>query len=448
MSLALLLLAQAGAPPARLSLEDAERIALHESPDVRTAAAAAGGALADQKAQYGLLLPRLHVDGNVQYWGAPYSVSFLSSLSSLPANLPPQIAQALQALGSAPPMVVRNTWTDAVNVTLSEPLTSLWGLYRTYEADQLAREAAIAHLGAAGRDLVFQVRLAYFHLLEATGNEAIAEDSVKQLYSHVGVATQQFEAGTIVKADLLRAEVQLGQARQDLVKAKAAVLEAQAALDALLGRPAGETIEAVDPFTGGMPSPPREGLDELTDEAIRTRPDLRELALRRRQADKLAEAAVSQLIPTVAVEGQYQFQQGQLFMPENQAFAGATLSWDVWDWGNKYYAAKSARFRRDQAEETLRAADLKLRSEVQTALQELRADHDALAVAADVVDQAQEGFRLETQRYEAQAATATDLLDAQAALSQSKYRLSNARFDYLIALAQLEDLVGEPFLGR
>ncbi len=437
LPVALLLLAQVASPDP-LTLDDAERMALQQSPDLRGAAAAVTGARADLQGQRGLLLPRLHVDGNLQYWGSPYSVNFLS-------GIPPQFAQFV---GSIPPMVVRNTWTGALSLTLSEPLTPLWGAWRTYQADELARDAAIAHLDAAGRDLVFQVRQGYFRLLQAAGNAAIADDSVKQLASHVQVAKQQFEAGTIVKADLLRAEVQLGQARQDLVKAKAAVIEAEASLDALLGRPAGAAIAPVDPFGDTLPQVPRDGLDALTLKALQGRPDLRELELRRRQASKLAEAAWSQLVPTVAVEGQYQFQSGQLFLPENQAFAGLTLSWDIWNWGNTYYAAKSAEARLEQGDQSLQSAELKLRTQVQTALEELQSDHDALAVAAEVVDQAQESFRLETQRYEAQAATATDLLDAQAALSQSKFRLSNARYDYLIALAQLEDLVGEPFLGR
>ena len=127
---------------------------------------------------------------------------------------------------------------------------------------------------------------------------------------------------------------------------------------------------------------------------------------------------------------------------------GGTLSWDIWDWGNKYYEVKSARSKVDQAEQALRSAARKLRTQVQNALQETLADRDALAVAAEVVDQAQESFRLETERYKAQTATATNLLDAQAALSQAKFRLSNARYDYLIEVAQLEDLVGSPLLGR
>lgn len=423
-----------------LTLEKAEQLALEHSPDLAGSAAAVEGALADQQSQRGNLLPRLHVDGQLQYWGTPYSINFLS-------ELPPAFTQFLNGQ-TIPPTTVRDSFTSTLTFTLSQPLTQLWGAFRQLEAQKLAREAALAHLDAGGRDLIFQVRQAYFRLLEAVGNEGIARDSVEQLTSHVEVAKQQLAAGTLVKADLLRSQVQLGQARQDVVKARAATTEAQAALDELIARPADQDVSPVDPFGDATPPVPRETVAELTEEALKSRPDLRELALRRDQAEQAVQVAWSQLVPGVSVTGQYQHATGQLFLAADQAFVGGTLSWDIWDWGNRYYEVRSARSKVTQSEESLRQAELKLRTQVQTALQETLADHDALAVAAEVVEQAQESFRLETERYLARTATATDLLDAQAALSQAKYRLSNARYDYLIEVAQLEDLVGRPLLGR
>ncbi len=429
--------------PEPLTLEQAEQLALKQSPDLASSAAAIEGALADQRSQRGNLLPRLHVDGQLQYWGSPYAISFLSAIPT--SSLPPSLAQIFSNI---PSTTVRDSTTSTLTFTLSQPLTQLWGLFRQLDAQELAHAAAMAHLDANGRDLIFQVRQSYFRLLQAAGNAGIAQDSVEQLASHVEVAKQQFAAGTLVKADLLRSQVQLGQARQDLVKAKAAAVEAQAALDELVGQPAEAPVQPVDPFGDAIPVAPADGIQELTEQALRSRPDLRELQLRRDQAEKSVTVAWSQLVPGISAVGSYQHSTGQLFLQTDSVFVGGTLSWDIWDWGNKYYEVKSARSKVDQAEQALRSAELKLRTQVQTALQETLADRDALAVAAEVVDQAQESFRLETERYKAQTATATDLLDAQAALSQAKFRLSNARYDYLIEVAQLEDLVGRPLLGR
>ncbi|HUB09780.1 MAG TPA: TolC family protein [Myxococcales bacterium] len=436
-----LLVLMLASDPAPLSLEEAERIALDQSPDVRTANQGVVGALADVRSERGGMLPKLHVDGQLQYWGSPYSINFLS-------ELPPQFTSLLPPNTSIPPTTVRDATTSTLSVTLSQPLTQLWGQWRQLDADRLAREAALAHLDAAGRDLLFAVRQDYFRLLQAFGNAGIARDSVEQLESHVAVAKEQYAAGTLVKADLLRSEVQLGQARQDLVKANATLAEAQATLDQALDRPSDQPIVAVDPFGDGALPEPKEGLEALTEAALQSRPDVREADLRREQAEVQVDVAWSQLVPGVTLSGQYEHTTGQLFFATDQAYVGGTLSWDVWDWGAKYYAMQSARARAAQSAETLRSTELRLRTQVENAWQELTADRDALKLAAEVVDQAEESFRLETERYRAQTATSTDLLDAQAALSQAKLRLTNARYDYLTELAQLEDLVGEPLLGR
>ncbi|MHB1846738.1 MAG: TolC family protein [Deltaproteobacteria bacterium] len=431
--------AQAAPPAGPLTLDAAERAALERSPDLRGDLAQVEGAEDDARSQRGLLLPKLNAQAQLQYWGSPYQVSFLSPAAV--ANIPPAFSSF------AAPLTVRNSWTSTETLTLTEPLTPLWGTWSHLEALRLARAAAVAHLSAAGRDLVFQVRQAYFRLLQAQGNADVSKESVGELESHAKVAAEQFEAGTLVKADLLRAQVQLGQARQDLVHAQALVKDAAGALNRLLGRRAGEAVSVEDPFEGALPEA-QGTLEELTAKALGSRPDLEELSLRRAQADKEVTAAWSQLVPAIALTGQYQHATGQLFLPADQAFVGASLNWDVWDWGRDYYAVKSAQARASQGQASLEAARLRLEAEVQEAFDTLGSDRDALKVAAEVVEQAQEGFRLETQRYEAQTATSTDLLDAQASLSQSKYRRSNARYDYLTALAQLEALVGEPLLGR
>ena len=265
LPLVLLLLAQTPEP---LSLEEAEQLALKQSPDLASSAAAIEGALADQQSQRGNLLPRLHVDGQLQYWGSPYSISFLT-------ELPPAFTQFLNGQ-TIPATTVRDTVTSTLTFTLSQPLTQLWGLFRQLDSQKLIREAAMAHLDANGRDLLFQVRQSYFRLLQAAGNAGIAQDSVEQLASHVEVAKRQFAAGTLVKADLLRSQVQLGQARQDLVKAKAAAIEAQAALDELIGQPADGAITPVDPFGDAIPATPTDGIQALTEQALQSRPDLRE----------------------------------------------------------------------------------------------------------------------------------------------------------------------------
>jgi outer membrane protein TolC len=413
-------------------------MALERNPDYRSAAYSVDSAVADQLAQRGRFLPKLRVDGNLTYWNGPFKVSLTQAIagSSLPPGAPPAA------------LPVRQQWTSSLTLTLTQPLTELWGTWREYQSRKLLRAAALAHLDDSGRALLFQVRSAFLRLLQVQRNAEISQASVTELKAHLDVTKVQVEAEVAVEADFLRAQVQLGQAQQDLSRASANVAQSWASLAVQLGADPAVPLEVIDPFGEGALPQVTGTLEELTAQAIDTRPDLREARLRRESADAEVAVSWSQLIPNVDLQGQYQHLTGEHFVPVNQGYVAGTISWDIFDWGTKYYGARSAEARAAQSFELERSAELRVRSDVARAYQDLHANETALRVARETVTQAEEAFRQETTRYQARVATTVELLDAQTALVQGRLRLSNARFDYLVSVAQLESLVGQPLLWK
>jgi outer membrane protein TolC len=65
-----------------------------------------------------------------------------------------------------------------------------------------------------------------------------------------------------------------------------------------------------------------------------------------------------------------------------------------------------------------------------------------MRIAAASLEQAREQVRLEQERYAAQQATSTDVLDAQSRLTRARVTADNAAFSHRIALAALELAVG------
>jgi outer membrane protein TolC len=59
------------------------------------------------------------------------------------------------------------------------------------------------------------------------------------------------------------------------------------------------------------------------------------------------------------------------------------------------------------------------------------------------VEVAREDYRVQQERYTHGSATILELVSSQIALLQAEYDLINARYDYQIARAQLESLVGQ-----
>jgi outer membrane protein len=129
-------------------------------------------------------------------------------------------------------------------------------------------------------------------------------------------------------------------------------------------------------------------------------------------------------------------------------FAGVNLSWTVWDWGlvrdQVAQAESQASQLAGQKEKVALGVTLDVRSRYLTLL----GAQASLDVAKKSIESAKENLRITETRFEAKAATTTDLLDAQVLLTRAAVSEISARYDYYIALAGLRKAMGEPVTDR
>jgi outer membrane protein TolC len=83
-----------------------------------------------------------------------------------------------------------------------------------------------------------------------------------------------------------------------------------------------------------------------------------------------------------------------------------------------------------------------IRLDVRQAYVDVASAAQAGAVAKASVAQAEENFRLVTKRYEANAATSFDVVDAEGLLTQARGQLETALYDHAVARAALRRAMG------
>jgi outer membrane protein len=127
--------------------------------------------------------------------------------------------------------------------------------------------------------------------------------------------------------------------------------------------------------------------------------------------------------------------------PENFSWSFG-LSWTLFNGFTREQSQVTASVNRDVAE--ARAADMRRQVGAQLTQQmaALGTAFTKLGISSDNVAAATEDLRVQQERYRVGAGTILDLLTSQASLTQAQTDLVQARFDYLIARAQLEALVG------
>jgi len=120
------------------------------------------------------------------------------------------------------------------------------------------------------------------------------------------------------------------------------------------------------------------------------------------------------------------------------------VSWALFNGFQREQQMVNAGVQRDiavaQAADARRAASAQLTQQ----LAALFTTYEQIGIAQTNVAAATEDLRVVQERYRVGAATILDLLTSQASLTQAEVNLVQARYDYLIARAQVEALVGHP----
>ena len=218
---------------------------------------------------------------------------------------------------------------------------------------------------------------------------------------------------------------------------------ARAALLTLLGLPPRSTdVDFAEPKELGerdIPSAP----EQAEAVALDHRPEVAAAMLQRSAAHHTFIASELKMLPELDATAMYVRLQGlPSALPPDYFTVGFSLSWAIWDSGTAYYKSRAASYRADAAAAAAVDARERVTLEVDNRLDEERSAAAAVTVAQEALDQAEEAYRVTSATVKAGAATTTDLLDAQSALTQARLNLVRARYGQLRARSALTRALG------
>ncbi len=124
--------------------------------------------------------------------------------------------------------------------------------------------------------------------------------------------------------------------------------------------------------------------------------------------------------------------------------ASLTISLPIFTGFGRSLRLAQAREQQQDADESLRAQALQVRTSVQARYLALRTAYQAIGVQAESREAAREQLRLAQDRYRVGIGAALEVVDAQAAVQRAEGDYVTAVYDYHRALAALEAAVGRP----
>ena len=310
------------------------------------------------------------------------------------------------------------------------------------------RRASAATEDAADAGLVnqrFQVTLlttqAFYNAIATEELVRVAEAQVARARQELQIAVDKLRAGSATRSDSLRSAVDLGNAQLALLQAQANLATAQANLGRQIG---------VDQPVRALPDsalPPLPDTTGLRTAVIGSAPSVRQADARARAAGSQVGVSRAAYFPTLSYSAGNTFTGKLAPWDDTGAYSKGwnvrvSLNWILFNGFTRERSMTSASVARDiaeaQAADTRRGASAQYTQQV-AALQTAFAK---LAITVSNVAATTEDLRVQQERYRVGAATILDLLTSQASLTQAQTDQVQARFDYLIARAQLEALVG------
>jgi outer membrane protein TolC len=407
------------------SLDRAVATALEHSPDARAALARAEGAQAMVQQAQSAWLPQLSLSSRYTDTNSPM-MAFGSILNQRAFNF---------GLDFNHPGSVDN---------LNATGTLAYNLYAGGRASagraaaRAGAEAADLDLRAAHHRLAVEVVRAALNLHKAREAVVTVESGVRAYEATTSAARARFEAGGLLKSDLLSLEVQLAQTREQLSSARHGAALAARAFGFVLGlEPTGETVELLDE------DPALSRLAKPTTDDFSQRPELLGAQARVRAAEAMTEVARGGHRPTVNAFASYQYDQGWKTDHHGDSWlAGVSVDLNIFDGGQTNGKIRQSAAELTEVREMARRAALGINLEVEQARLAHADAIERLAVSGRAVEQAAESAALSRARFEKEALLTADLIGAETRLLEARLRRTSAAADERLAVVELRRALG------
>ncbi|MEZ5417886.1 MAG: TolC family protein [Vicinamibacterales bacterium] len=331
---------------------------------------------------------------------------------------------------------------NVVQVDLSQAVYTGGRLSRARDLQRASLEGATLTLERARQDLQLRVVQTFYAALMNEQSVKVADEGVALAERQLELAKVRFEAGSVARLDVLRAEVDLANARARRIQYQSAVDQSHQALRTVLSLPQTQPLVLQGTLDDLVPPADREALAE----ALPGRPDLRAFESQVQAASYAVALANADWKPTISLIGNVAYQNNEaarLLRQSNQNYTfGVALRLPLLATPGAAARRGAAEAQRRQAEHGMRAALDASHLELETAWTDLRAATEVVTTQEKALELARESVAIAQTSYENGVITSAELTDAQVALLQTEWQLQQAKYARILAAARARFAAG------
>jgi NodT family efflux transporter outer membrane factor (OMF) lipoprotein len=319
----------------------------------------------------------------------------------------------------------------------------VWGkIRRQVESNAAAAQVSAADLANARLSAQGSLATDYFELLAADAQVQLLRDTLVAFDRALKITQNQYSAGTVSRADVIEAQVQVQSAQAQLVAAGVARAQYEHAIAVLTGHPPSDLTIAEGKLTTVVPVVPTGVPSAL----LERRPDIAAAERTMQEENALIGVAVAAYYPDISLSAVFGYAGdpiGQVFNVANRVWSlGASASQTLFEGGLRPAAVEAARASYDQAVATYRQTVLTAFQQVEDALSGLRILQNQAAAEHALVVASQRAVDVTLNEYQAGTVAYTTVITEQEALLSAQQTELTVLQDRLVDSVALIQALG------
>ncbi|MGD1086576.1 MAG: TolC family protein [Verrucomicrobiota bacterium] len=405
-------------PPRRLTLREAEDIALAQHPRISVADLQALAARQSVKEARAAFFPNIYASATAVGVADTNNTRISAGLLNNPS-------------------VYERT---AAGLTIQQLITDFGRTSELTQTSKLRSKAQEMNQEATREEILLEVNAAYFTALRAQAVLAAASQTEKERALVLSQARAKATNKMLSELDVSFASVDLDQARLLVAKADNDLQSAFANLSTVLGERRAESFDlAEEPMPGLVTN----SAPDLIFEALTNRPDLARFRYQRDAAKEFALAENKLSYPTLgAIATGGIMPLGDSRLGDNYGAAGVNLNFPIFTGGLFQARQREAQLTAQAADQTVRDAEDTIARDTQISKLNLDYSFDRLALTASLLQNANKALELARARFSLGLSSIVELSQAELNQITAEIAETDATYDCHIQRAALDFQLG------
>lgn len=421
-----------------LTLEACRELAITNNKELQISEAEIKKAGHDKKQAFTNYFPSLSAGGAYLWNEKDIKLVDFGELGSLAQLVPPIVEEKLT-------LDIQNVWLG--NVMLVQPVFMGGKIISYNHIAAYAKELAETMNNRNLQEVIYNTDKAYWQVVSLVNKKKLADAYVDLLRKTDQDIEVMLEEGMVTKADGLSVKVKLNEAEMTQVKVDNGLSLSKMLLAQICGLPLQESFTLYDESIESLPLPEDYRLVDVN-EAFDNRNELKALDLATRIYKKKEAIALSEMLPNVAVFGNYTIMNPNGHNGFKNKFsggfhAGVMLSVPLSDWWggtHKRNAAKAETLIQQLRYEDARE---KIELEVNQSVYKQNEAQKKLIAANRNMENANENLRMATLGFNEGVIPALNLMQAQTAWISAQSELIDTQIEVKLTNVYLDKALGK-----